>query len=166
MGTAWHLKEKDNVAIIEFDCPGRDVNVLTLEYLTEFGGLINDLKGSDQYEALLITSAKKKFFIAGADIKEIEKITTEKEAVDTAARGKEIFQAVADLKIPTAAVINGVCLGGGYELALACTYRIASDTDKVAIGLPEVKLGIIPGFGRSERLSKRFASLSCDLIVE
>ncbi len=102
----------------------------------------------------MITSAKKKIFIAGADIKEIEGINSKEDAFSKAEEGKKVFQKLEDLKVSTFCVINGACLGGGYELALACKYRTASFSYNVKIGLPESNLGILPGFGGSIRLPR------------
>ena len=103
---------------------------------------------------LLITSGKKSIFIAGANIKEVESITDPQEASDKCDVGKQLFDKLAKLPQTTIAVINGACLGGGYELSLACNYRVAGFASCVKIGLPEVKLGILPGFGGCVRLPK------------
>ncbi len=154
MTTAWTLREQDGLGILVFDQPDTEVNILTSRHLAEFDTLLTEIRSKNNLKALLITSAKNRIFIAGADIHEIKRITTEKDAVEKAQQGKAVFQKLEDLLIPTMAVINGACLGGGYELALACKYRAASFSDRVKIGLPEVNLGILPGFGGSIRLPR------------
>ncbi|MBU4311098.1 MAG: enoyl-CoA hydratase/isomerase family protein [Candidatus Omnitrophica bacterium] len=149
-----NLKIKDKVAILEFDQPDSKVNVLNSESMQEFSLAIDELAGNPGVEALVITSIKSGIFIAGADIKEIERIYSKEEAREKVDAGKEIFGRLHDLDLVTVAAINGVCLGGGLELALACKYRVSSFSDKVKIGLPEVKLGILPGWGGTERLPR------------
>ncbi len=109
----------------------------------------------ENIKALLVTSGKKSIFIAGADIKEIESLTDPQEASSKCNLGKQIFDKLESLPQVTIAVINGACVGGGYELALACNYRVAGFADSIKIGLPEIKLGILPGFGGCVRLPKR-----------
>lgn len=154
MSGAWKLTVQDGIGNLEFDLPGTEVNVLTTENLTELKDLLKGLAARTDLEALIITSAKSRFFIAGADIKEINGIHTREDAFRKAEQGKEVFLLLENLKFPTVAVINGACLGGGYELALSCTFRVASFSPHVKIGLPEVNLGILPGFGGSIRLPR------------
>ena len=150
----WSLSVTDQIGILELNCPDTEVNILTTEGLIELNEILKTLPDRKDIKALLVTSAKKKFFIAGADIKEIQNISNQEDAFSKAEQGKQVFQLFENLKIPVVTVINGVCLGGGYELALATDYRIASFSDDVKIGLPEVKLGILPGFGGSIRLPR------------
>ncbi len=151
-----NLKIENKIAILEFDQPDSKVNMLNTQTMTELAGIIDRLKGVSKAEvrALIITSKKPGIFIAGADIKEIEHIVTTDGARDKARKGKEILNGLQNLDMVTIAAINGVALGGGLELALACGYRVASFSEKVKIGLPEVNLGIIPGFGGTQRLPR------------
>ena len=103
---------------------------------------------------MVLLSKKKDIFIAGADIKEIEGIAQAEEGRQKARAGQDILNKLEDLKVPTIAVIDGVALGGGCELALACQYRLATFNEKVRIGLPEVNLGIFPAFGGTYRLPR------------
>ncbi len=153
---ALNLKITDKIAILEFDQPDSKVNVLNAPTMRELSDVISKLKGmpKTEVEALIITSKKRGIFIAGADIKEIEHITIRDKAKEKSEKGKEILSELTALDLITVAVINGACLGGGFELALACKYRVASFSDKVKIGLPEVNLGIIPGFGGTQRLPR------------
>ncbi|MDP3732575.1 MAG: 3-hydroxyacyl-CoA dehydrogenase NAD-binding domain-containing protein [Candidatus Omnitrophota bacterium] len=154
MNNSLTLKIENGFAVIEFDQPDSKVNVLSTENLTELEKLIQELNEKKDLLGLCIVSNKPDIFIAGADIKEIEGITTPSEAESKAKSGQEILNALERLPFPTLALINGACLGGGLELALACDYRLASFSDKVKLGLPEVKLGIIPGFGGTKRLPR------------
>lgn len=154
MASAWHFEEKEGIGILTLDHPGSDVNILTSENLRTLQESIQIISQRHDLKALLFASAKNRIFIAGADINEIATISNPEDAFAKAEEGKKVFQAIEDLKIPTFCVINGACLGGGYELALSCTYRVASFSDKIKIGLPEVNLGILPGFGGSIRLPR------------
>ncbi|MBN1688246.1 MAG: enoyl-CoA hydratase/isomerase family protein [Candidatus Omnitrophica bacterium] len=154
MPNVWKLRIEQNFGILEFDTPEKEVNVLDSKAMEELRGILKDVSQKKEIRALLVASAKQKIFIAGADIKEIDGIREKKDAFDKAENGKAILQMIEDLKIPTIAVINGACLGGGFELALACDWRVASFSDKVKIGLPEVNLGILPGFGGTQRLPR------------
>src|SRR3989338_3783876 len=149
-----NLKIEDGFAVVEFDQPEAKVNVLSSAVMKELEGIIAQLSSRRDLKGLLIASKKPDIFIAGADIKEIENITSSPEAEVKAREGQKIFNTLEKLSIPSIALINGACLGGGLELALACDYRLACFGDKVKIGLPEVKLGIIPGFGGTKRLPR------------
>ncbi len=145
---------ENNIGTIEFDQKDSKVNILTAEVLKEFDAVLDQIQKTPSLEALFILSSKKDVFIAGADIKEIEKIADQGEAQAKSKAGQEIFNKLEDLKFPTIAVIDGVALGGGCELALACQYRVATFNNKIRIGLPEVNLGILPGFGGTYRLPR------------
>lgn len=146
--------DKIGVANIVFDLPGEKVNKLSSEVLEELQKAINVIDGNKAVRVLLISSAKKDIFIAGADINEIKDIKNKEEAKERVKLGQDIISAIEKLKIPTVAIINGACLGGGLELALACQYRVGVVNPKTVLGLPEVNLGIIPGFGGTQRLPK------------
>ncbi|MBI3602144.1 MAG: enoyl-CoA hydratase/isomerase family protein [Candidatus Omnitrophica bacterium] len=147
-------KEEFNIAYITFDQPDSKVNVLNAAALLEFEKILDQLKNNSSLKGLVIGSAKKDIFIAGADIKEIENITDVTDGKAKSQAGQGIMDKLEDLSIPTVAVIDGAALGGGCELALACRWRIATFNEKVRIGLPEVNLGIIPGFGGTYRLPR------------
>ncbi len=147
-------KEEGNIAYITFDAPDSKVNVLSGQVLLAFEKILEEFKSVSSLKALVIQSAKKDIFIAGADIKEIENITEVADGKAKAQVGQRVFNKLQDLPLPTVAVIDGAALGGGCELALACRYRIATFSDKVRIGLPEVNLGFIPGFGGTYRLPR------------
>src|SRR6266511_707832 len=103
---------------------------------------------------LIITSAKKSIFIAGADLKTLFKQAQTGELRTFIGEGQRIFNRIAALKIPTCAAIHGACAGGGYEVTLACDYRVASDDPSTRIGLPETTLGLIPAWGGCTRLPR------------
>lgn len=142
------------VATLTFDFPGERINKLDSVALLELQEQIRSLAKNTAVKLLVFRSAKRDIFIAGADINEIKDLLNEEQAYKEIRAGQLIIDDISKLPFPTLAVINGVCLGGGCELALACTYRIATDNIMAIIGLPEVSLGIMPGFGGTVRLPK------------
>jgi 3-hydroxyacyl-CoA dehydrogenase/enoyl-CoA hydratase/3-hydroxybutyryl-CoA epimerase len=147
----------DGVAWLIFDLPESRVNLLTtavMELLDNLLGEVEEAVRAGRAKGLVIRSSKPGTFIAGADISEIAAITDPREAEAKSREGQRIFRRLEQLPIPTIAVIDGVCLGGGTELALACGYRLATDRPETRIALPEVRLGIIPGFGGTTRLPR------------
>lgn len=146
-------KEESNVGTITFDQPDSKVNILNSATLLSLDNILDDIKGKD-LKALIIQSAKKDIFIAGADIKEIESITQADDGKAKSQAGQRVMNKIEDLPYPTVAVIDGVALGGGCELALACRYRIMTFNERLRIGLPEVNLGFVPGFGGTYRLPR------------
>ena len=145
---------KNGVANLVFDLPNEKINKLSSLVLLELQKALNVISGNKAIRILIITSEKKDIFIAGADINEIKDLRQVQEAYEKVFLGQEIIGKIAELKIPTIAVINGACLGGGLELALACKYRVGVINQKTQLGLPEVNLGIIPGFGGTQRLPR------------
>ena len=154
MSSILKLRIDKEFAIIEFDQPDSKVNVLSAQVMKDLEEVIAQLEGRGDLKGLCIVSEKPDIFIAGADIKEIENITLKAEAEVKAKEGQKILNTLEKLSIPSIALINGACLGGGLELALACDYRLSCFGDKIKLGLPEVKLGIIPGFGGTKRLPR------------
>ena len=146
--------EHNNIGFIEFDQKDSKVNLLTAVTLQELDKILDLLAGKSSLKAIALISKKKDIFIAGADIKEIEGITRPEEGWQKARAGQDILNKLEDLPVPTIAVIDGVALGGGCELALACQYRLATFNEKVRIGLPEVNLGIFPAFGGTYRMPR------------
>jgi len=146
--------DKSGVANLAFDLVDEKVNKLSKPVMEQLEMALNVIEGNRAIRVLIITSDKKDIFIAGADINEIKDIRTKEDAFAKVSRGQNLISRIAELKIPTVAVINGACLGGGLELALACKYRVAISNKKTLLGLPEVNLGIIPGFGGTQRLPK------------
>ena len=142
------------VATLLFDFENEKINKLDGNTLLELKEHLTELASNKTIKLLVFESAKQGIFIAGADINEIKDIRSIDEAYEKARFGQQILHQISLLPFPSLAVINGACVGGGCELALACSYRIISDDKKAIIGLPEVSLGIIPGFGGCVRLPK------------
>lgn len=140
-----------NIAWLFVDKADSHTNVLSADVIEELGALINEI-AADPPSALIIASAKTSGFIAGADVNEFTRFTDSEAALTAIRRTHEVFDALEALPCPTVAMINGYCLGGGLELALACRYRIATDDPSTRLGLPEVRLGIHPGFGGTYRM--------------
>ena len=160
------LEIKQNIATLVFDLENEKINKLSFEILREFDEILNQIKEDTSIKALVIDSAKKNIFIAGADIKEIEKLKDEKEVYEALMEVHEIFNKLENLPFPTIAYINGACMGGGLELALACKYRILSTSEKTKLAFPEIKLGIFPGFAGTIRAPKLIGLVNAlDLIL-
>jgi 3-hydroxyacyl-CoA dehydrogenase/enoyl-CoA hydratase/3-hydroxybutyryl-CoA epimerase len=151
--------DNNGIATLCLDLEGSTVNVLSSEVLRSLDVKLQELKDSKDIKLLQITSAKEGIFIAGADISEIEDLRDEEEAYEKVREGQKILSHIAALPFPTLSVIDGACMGGGLELALCCDYRLCTQSSKTKIGLPEVNLGVLPGFGGTQRL-KRLTGLS------
>jgi 3-hydroxyacyl-CoA dehydrogenase/enoyl-CoA hydratase/3-hydroxybutyryl-CoA epimerase len=152
--TAFELKvEEDGLAVLTFDLPGEKVNKFSTAVIGELGDVLVRLCREARIRGLLIRSGKPEVFIAGADVKEFTSVGPE-DARTAVERVQSLFEQLANLPYPTVAAINGACLGGGTELALACDYRLMSDSKKAQIGLPEVRLGIFPAWGGCTRLPR------------
>ncbi len=155
----------DGVLVLSFDREGESVNTFGQDVLIELDGLLERIM-LEPPKALILRSAKDKGFIAGADIREFQAFDAKGTIGDSILRGQRIFQRIADLPFPTVAAIHGFCMGGGTEIALACRYRIVSNDASTRIGLPEVKLGIYPGWGGSVRLPRLIgAPAAMDLML-
>jgi 3-hydroxyacyl-CoA dehydrogenase / enoyl-CoA hydratase / 3-hydroxybutyryl-CoA epimerase len=160
------LEINQNIATLTFDLENEKINKLSFEILKEFKEILNTIENDSSIKALVIDSAKKNIFIAGADIKEIEKLKDEKEVYEALMEVHEIFNKLENLTIPTIAYINGACMGGGLELALACKYRVLSTNEKTKLAFPEIKLGIFPGFAGTIRAPKLIGLVNAlDLIL-
>jgi 3-hydroxyacyl-CoA dehydrogenase / enoyl-CoA hydratase / 3-hydroxybutyryl-CoA epimerase len=147
----------DGVAWLVFDRPDARVNILSAAVLARLNELLGEIEegaAAGRVRAVVIRSGKDGSFIAGADVNEIASVTDPAEATAGAALGQAVFRRLERLRVPTVAAVDGVCLGGGTELILACDARIASDRPETKIGLPEIRLGIIPGFGGTTRLPR------------
>ena len=128
------------------------VNTINHEVLDELNGILQEFNPKEDYVGLVIYSLKAQGFIAGADVHEFAHFKTHKQIIDFLRKGQAVFARLESLKIPTVAMISGFCMGGGLELALACDYRLATEDSR--LGLPEIKLGIHPGWGGTVRLPK------------
>ena len=139
------------------------LNALNSDVLVELERVLAELETRDDLRAVLITGAGEKSFVAGADIAEMRDKTPE-EARDFARQALDTFKRLETLPVPTVALVNGFCLGGGCELALACDWAVASDN--AIFGQPEVLLGVIPGFGGTQRLPRRVGpAMAIDLVA-
>ena len=142
-----------SVAYLTFDLPNERVNKLSTPVMLELRSHLESLKNSS-HKMVVFQSAKPKIFIAGADIEEIKNLKTREDVQHAVKNGQSIFNLIEDLPMPTMALVNGACAGGGCELILACDYRIATEDSSTRIGLPETQLGILPGFGGCVRLPR------------
>jgi len=146
-----HELRADRVLVMSLDRADASANTLAREVLEELDSALERI-GIEKPAGVVFRSAKAAGFIAGADIKEFVEFDARGTVMESIRYGQQVFQRIAELPCPTVAAIHGHCMGGGTELALACRYRIASSDDSTRIGLPEVKLGIYPGWGGSVRL--------------
>ena len=154
MGEFWHIeREVGNVAVVVFDTKDKEVNVLSARVLQELNTILDSFQGDHALEGVVFISGKKDF-IVGADIGEINAMRTVEEATHGSRQMQAVLQKITDLPVPTVAAINGLALGGGFELALACSWRIATSDPRTKVGLPEIQLGLIPGAGGTQRLSR------------
>jgi 3-hydroxyacyl-CoA dehydrogenase / enoyl-CoA hydratase / 3-hydroxybutyryl-CoA epimerase len=148
---SWKLeRDSDGIAWLTIDKPGSSANVLSGGVLGELDALLAALE-KDLPRGVVVISAKKSGFVAGADIKEFTGITDAASGYELIRRGQQVLNRLAALPCPTVAAIHGFALGGGLELALACRYRVAVAAERLSLGLPEVLLGIHPGFGGTVR---------------
>ncbi len=147
---------KNNIVTIAFNQPDSKVNVFSEAVLVELNDAIDRVAADNNVKGVIFTSSKPDTFIAGADVKVIQALQNDSpiKAYDASKIGKMIFDKIVNLKVPTVAAIHGKCLGGGTEFILACRYRIASNSPATAIALPEVKLGVVPGWAATVRLPK------------
>lgn len=134
--------------------PDQPVNVFNQSVLHDLDQLLFAVENDETVKALVFRSGKDNGFLAGADLHEIERLHTSEAARDACYAGQALFQRLEDLKIPTVAVIGGVCLGGGLEFVLACKHRLVVDDPRTKLGLPEVELGLLPGWGGTQRLPR------------
>lgn len=148
------IEKNEWLVRVIFDLPGDKVNKLSSAVMAELDELITYLDNEVSCEVVSFESAKEGNFIAGADIDELRAVDNELLAREKAQLGQALFSRVAQLPQTTVAIIDGACVGGGCELALACDYRMATDNPKTTIGLPEVRLGIIPAWGGTQRLPR------------
>ncbi len=145
---------KDHICVLTFDRPESGANIFDAATMSELSEHVDVIERDESLRGLIITSAKKSIFIAGADLKTLLKQARTGELRDFIAEGQRVFNRIAALKIPSVAAIHGACAGGGYEITLACDWRVASDDPATRIGLPETTLGLIPAWGGSTRLPR------------
>jgi 3-hydroxyacyl-CoA dehydrogenase/enoyl-CoA hydratase/3-hydroxybutyryl-CoA epimerase len=156
MVQAFELKvDQAGIATLTFDLKGEKVNKFSPEVLDELEKVIDQAAADKSIKCLILKSGKEGIFIAGADLNTFKEAEKNPSLIHTIIdKGHRVFDKLQNLPFPTVALIDGVCLGGGTECALACTYRIATDNPKTSIGLPETQLGIFPGWGGTQRLPR------------
>ena len=157
MSTFQNMKFERNipgVMTVAFDMPGRPVNIFDESLLRELEQLIVELEQDRELSLVVFRSGKESGFFAGADVHRIQQISAAEEAEVVLRAGQQLFDRIAALRMPTVAVIHGPCLGGGLEFALSCTWRVAREDSSTRLGLPETQLGVIPGWGGTQRLPR------------
>lgn len=148
------IKQSNGIAHLVMDVKGEAMNTLKSEFAEQIVDILAEIKADNSIIGILLLSGKKDSFVAGADISMIANCESVEEAVALSRKGHSVFEQIESLPIPIVAVINGACLGGGLELAMACHVRVCSDNAKTSLGLPEVQLGLLPGGGGTQRLPK------------
>jgi len=156
------LQWAGSIGIVTIDQPGSKVNVLSRAIWSELQSRLQEAAGHSDSHGLILDSAKPGIFIAGADLKELSDVPAgdhpaTREFIEL---GLHVLEMLESLPFPTAACVDGAALGGGLEVALACDYRIAGTNPKVKLGLPELTLGLIPGWGGTQRLPRIIGATS------
>jgi 3-hydroxyacyl-CoA dehydrogenase/enoyl-CoA hydratase/3-hydroxybutyryl-CoA epimerase len=142
------------VAELVIDAPGRPLNVFHRQLFADLEEAMNRVAADEVFKLLLVRSGKSSGFLAGADLHEFSAVRSAEDAMALSALGQRLFNQVETLRVPVVAMISGPCLGGGLEFALACDYRILIDDPKTQLGLPEIELGLLPGWGGTQRLPR------------
>jgi len=148
------IRQANGVAHIVIDVVDEAMNTLKAEFADQIVAILSEIRADKTIKGIVILSGKPNSFIAGADVSMIANCSSKEEAMALSRQGHAIFGQLESFPLPIVVAINGVCLGGGLELALACHARVCSDSDETALGLPEVQLGILPGGGGTQRLPK------------
>ncbi len=158
--------DTDGVSTVTMDYPGLRINKLSLGVWAELSELVTEWTTNTAIKAVVIASAKEGIFLAGADIGELTDIRHHEQAVAMSERAQVIFDRLEACGKPVVAAVNGVTLGGGFELALACHAIVAADDRRVKLGLPETKLGLLPAAGGTQRLPRLIGvSRAVELVV-
>ena len=152
--TIQRIVRDDQICVLTFDRPGSAANIFDRRTLAELEEEIDFIAGASQLKGLVLTSAKSSIFIAGVDLKLMNEGASLEEVRELIELGQRVMNRLAALPIPTVAAVHGVALGGGYELCLACDYRLASSDRATRLGLPETLLGLLPAWGGSTRLPR------------
>ena len=152
--SAFTLSQTDGIAIITIDVPGASVNVLGTPISTELEDLLEHIRNDPSARAVVLISGKPDNFVAGADIEEFMRVASAAEGAALARSGQEMIERLERFPKPIVVAIHGACVGLGCELSLACAWRIATDSPKTVIGLPEVQIGVLPGTGGCQRLPR------------
>lgn len=144
----------DGICILTFDRPDSGANIFDAATMDNLREHVDAIEKDASIKGVIVISAKKSIFIAGADLKTLLKQAQTGEMRGFIAEGQKVFNRLAALKVPSVAAIHGACAGGGYEITLACDYRVASDDPATKIGLPETTLGLVPAWGGATRLPR------------
>jgi 3-hydroxyacyl-CoA dehydrogenase / enoyl-CoA hydratase / 3-hydroxybutyryl-CoA epimerase len=153
--SAFTLETRDDgIAILTMDVVGESMNTLKVEFAQQIDSVLQQINADKSIKGVVVISGKSNSFVAGADISMLAACESAEDAQAIAAGGQAMFQRIEDMPQTFVAAIHGAALGGGLELALACHYRICSDSDKTQLGLPEVQLGLLPGSGGTQRLPR------------
>ena len=152
--TALSVEVTDGVAVVTFDLPGEPVNKFSPAVIAEFVAVFDRLERDPSVTGAVLISGKSDTFVAGADIDQFLEFTSAADATRASGEGHSLMHRLESGRVPWVAAINGACLGGGLEASLACAYRIAGDSPKTVLALPEVQLGLIPGAGGTQRLPR------------
>jgi 3-hydroxyacyl-CoA dehydrogenase/enoyl-CoA hydratase/3-hydroxybutyryl-CoA epimerase len=147
-------KRDDGVAVVRMDIPGESMNTLKADFVDTFVSVFDQIEADPDIKAIVFSSGKKDSFIAGADITMLEQVNTAEDGERIAREGHKAMDRIERCPKPVVAAIHGVALGGGLEVALACHARVASDSKKTKLGLPESQLGLLPGAGGTQRLPR------------
>src|SRR5712671_1814833 len=145
---------EDQICLLTFDRPGSAANIFDTRTLNELGEHVDFIAATPQLKGVIITSAKRSIFIAGADLKMMSENAAPEQVRKLIELGQNVMNRLAALSIPTVTAVHGAAVGGGYELCLACDYRVASTDRATRIGLPETQLGLLPAWGGSTRLPR------------
>lgn len=155
MSATWHYDKPTNgILEVRIDREDQPVNSLSRAALNDLRELVAHIRDDPTITGVVFQSSKPGNFIAGADLKELKTLLNAEAAREISQLGQQVFSELESLNVPTVALISGACLGGGLEFAMACRYRIADDSPKTLLGLPEVQLGLIPGWGGTVRLPR------------
>jgi 3-hydroxyacyl-CoA dehydrogenase/enoyl-CoA hydratase/3-hydroxybutyryl-CoA epimerase len=157
----------DGICILTFDRPESGANIFDAVTMQSLREQVDAIEKDASIKGVIVTSAKKSIFIAGADLKTLLKQARTGEMRAFISEGQKVFNRLAALKVPTVAAIHGACAGGGYEITLACDYRVASDDPATKIGLPETTLGLVPAWGGATRLPRLIgANAAAEVILK
>jgi len=157
----------DQLCLLTFDRPDSGANIFDAVTLDELNEQLDFVENESSLRGVIIASAKKSIFIAGADLKTLLEQAQTRDMRAFIAEGQRILNRLAELQIPTVAAIHGACAGGGYEVTLACDHRVASDDPNTRIGLPETTLGLVPAWGGCTRLPRLIgANKAADVILK
>ena len=164
-GNIFKLEMNEGLGVVTFDVPGESVNTWTEEALQEFFGLFDHLETRNDLEGVVFVSGKANNFHSGANLRMMEQINSRERLSQMLDKTHEAFQHLENAPFPSVAAIKGHCLGGGFEFALACTARLAQESKTTLLGLPETLVGLLPGGGGTQRLSRLIGPPALELIV-